>query len=70
MIKCETCKEREAIVEYCDSWLSYSHGYKTWLCRQCYIKKIEKIIRTAQDNLKEQKKLLKEELKGGKNKDE
>lgn len=68
-MKCQNCG-KEATVEYCDSSLDYSHGFTQHFCRQCYVEKIEKHIRDCQNNLKEQKKLLKEELKGGKTKDE
>lgn len=61
MIKCEDCKEREGIVEFCESITDYTHGFKKNICRQCYIKRIETKLKDINQNLKEQKKLLAEE---------
>lgn len=64
-MKCQNCEKREAVVDHCESALDYTHGFIQHFCRECYIKKIEKYIEVCQNNLENQKKLLKEELKGG-----
>lgn len=62
-MKCEDCKEREGMVEFCESVLDYTHGFKTKICRQCYIKRIEAGLKGVQANLKKQKGLLAKEEK-------
>ena len=59
-MKCVDCKKRKGIVNFCNSVLGHTHGFGIQICRQCYIKRIEKGIKNSQKNLKEQKKLLKE----------
>ncbi len=61
MKKCEDCKEREGIIEFCESVTDYTHGFKQYICRQCYVKRIEVALKNTQDNLDKQKKLLAEE---------
>lgn len=60
-MKCEDCKKRKAVVEYSDEPIfALSHGWGvTSICRQCYIKRIEKGMKSLQENLEKQKELLK-----------
>lgn len=62
-MKCEVCKKRKAKIKYSDEpTLALTHGFGTLnLCRECFIKKIEKHIENCKKQLKEQKKLLKQE---------
>ena len=60
-MKCLDCKKRKAILKYADSVMDSAHGFVIDLCRQCYIKRVEKYLENCKKNLKEQKKLLKEE---------
>lgn len=62
-VMCGECGLREANIEFSrEPTLSLSHGFGIQnICRQCYIEKIEKELGIINENLKEQKKLLKEE---------
>lgn len=64
-LKCEDCGEREGIINFSDNpFMSLTHGWASKnICRQCYIKRIEKGLKDTKDNLEEQKKLLKKENK-------
>ena len=63
-MKCEDCKKRESVLTYYDDALAYSHGWgKIELCRQCFIKRIEKHIIKCKKQLKEEKELFKKEQK-------
>jgi len=62
-MKCEICKKREGVVDYCEGALAFSHGFKTWICRLCYIKILENTIKNCEKGIKEQEKLI----AGGKN---
>jgi hypothetical protein len=59
---CEDCKKRKAIIEFSNEpFLAISHGWGiTYLCRECYIKRVEKHLKDVQENLGKQKLLLKE----------
>lgn len=57
-IKCEDCKKREGIIEFCESVIDWTHGFKQYICRQCYIKRIKKGLKDTQENLNKQEKLL------------
>lgn len=61
MSKCEDCKQREGILDYSESLLNYSHGFVAKICRQCYIKKLEKVIETNKKQIKIQKALIRKD---------
>ncbi len=62
-MKCEECKKRKAIITFSREPMSaLIRGYgKIEICRHCYVEIIEKELISIEDNLKEQKKLLKKE---------
>jgi len=68
-MKCNICKEREGILKFTDSMMSFTHGFTQMICRQCYIEIIEKELKKINANLIKQKKILRSELNqdGGKN---
>jgi hypothetical protein len=57
--KCEICHKRKAVLTYTPSTMSYIHGFTSEICRECFIKMLEKHIKDCQKQLKEQRKLLK-----------
>ena len=64
-MKCQKCRRREAKIQYAEEpMFALTHGFGSeWLCRQCYIGIIEKYLIKVQKNLKEQKRLLRKEIK-------
>lgn len=62
-MRCQDCNKREAVVKYSDeSTFALTHGWGiTHICRQCYIKRIEREIKAAKANLEKQKRLIKDE---------
>lgn len=61
MVKCKICKKREGILDFAEGILEFTHGFVTKICRECFIKRIEKELIKIKANLKKQKRLLKEE---------
>jgi hypothetical protein len=57
---CKDCGKREYKITFSEEpTYSLTHGYGgIQLCRQCYINRIEEAIKSIQENLENQKKLL------------
>ena len=58
---CNDCKKSKADITFSDSVMSFTHGFVTYLCRPCYIKRIKKELVSVKKNLAEQTKLLKKD---------
>ncbi len=59
-MKCSDCKKRNKKITFCNSMLEYSHGFTILICRQCYIKRLEKTNKINTEQIKLQKKLIKD----------
>jgi len=57
--KCHICKKRKVKINYAESLLDYTHGFKMPMCRQCYVIMLEEKIITTKENIIEQKHLIK-----------
>lgn len=60
-IECCKCNEREGVINYSDSMLDYTHGFVIQVCRQCYIKEMQKMIEDCRKGIKEQKALIRKD---------
>lgn len=62
-MKCEECGKREAVVSFSsEPMYAITHGYDLKeICRHCYIEIIEQSLNEVKNNLKKQKRLLKNE---------
>jgi len=60
---CEDCKKNKAVLQYSDEpLLTLTHGWGgRWICRPCFIKRIEKHIVDCRKQLKEEKAKLRKE---------
>lgn len=58
---CEDCKKNKSVIKYSDEpFMALTHGWGIiYICRPCFIKRIEKHIENCQKQLKEQKELFK-----------
>ncbi len=65
-MKCERCKQREGILDFSQDMMSYTHGFKEKICRQCYIKILEGIKKNVERSLKREKDLLNKKGSGNK----
>jgi len=65
--KCEICEKREGVLDYSESVIDYTHGFKRNICRECYIEILKKQLVKIKSGLKEQKELLKKEKMEKKN---
>jgi len=61
-MKCQTCKKRKVDIEYAESALDWSHGFKKMICNECYLE----ILLTKKKNLDKTIKGLKQKLGGKK----
>lgn len=61
MIKCQDCGERKYKIKFCESVVDFTHGNIIYICRQCYIKILEKTLKNCTNNIKKQKELLEKE---------
>lgn len=62
--KCEDCKKRKGIIYYSsEPFMTLTHGWGgIYICRQCFIKRIENHLKDCKKQLKEQKALLRKEI--------
>lgn len=56
--KCQICKTRKVKINYAESMLDYTHGFKTPMCRQCYVQMLRERIITINENIIEQEQLI------------
>ena len=61
MNKCKICKQRAGVILYSESVLNYAHGFVKKICRQCYIKILEKDVEDNTKQIKIQKALIRKD---------
>jgi len=68
-MKCEECGKMKSVIQFStEPLLALTHGFNVDnICRQCYIKRIEKGLKEIKENLKKQKALLKKDNKTNRN---
>lgn len=47
---CRECERHPASIDFCEGTIAYIHGFYTRICRCCYLKEIEKTLKTAMRN--------------------
>ena len=59
-MKCVDCKKKKGIIQFSSEPIyAVTHGFKgIFICRRCYIKRIEEELKKINKNLKSQKTML------------
>ena len=56
----QECDEKQKI-HFANSIMDWTHGFTEYICRECYIKRLEKQLKNIQEGLTREKRLLKKD---------